>query len=108
MWFKRKTKEEKEQDLQAELIQLRVKYADEINSYCKIGKYIFILKGFNIEDNKIVVQFIDKDTVDGYTNYVELYWFNWKWSSMDFKKARFQFIQFKEELKKIGLKVEKI
>jgi hypothetical protein len=108
MWFKRKTKEEKEKDLQAELIHLRTKYADETNSYCKIGNYIFILRGFKIENNKICVQFVDKDTVEGYTNYLDLSWWSWKYETTDFKKMRYQFIMFKDELKKIGLKLEKL
>jgi hypothetical protein len=107
MWFKSKSKEKKEQELQAELIQLRLKYADEIDSYCKIDDFIFILKGFKIENNKIYVHFVYKDTVKDYINYLELYWFGMKYGT-NFKKARYQFIKFKEDLKKIGLKLEKI
>ena len=115
MWFKRKTKDEKEQELQkkeqelqTELIQLRDKYADVIDSYCKIGNFIFILKGFTIDDDRIVVHFIDKDVVDGYVNYMELYWFGRKYGHVDFTTARYQFMRLKEDLKKLGLKLEKI
>ena len=103
-----KTKEEKEQKLQEQLIQLRTKYADEINSYCKVGNYIFILIGFKIENNKIVVEFIDKDTPEGLKNYIGLSWWEWKYDTADFKKMRYQYIKFKDELKKIGLKLEKL
>lgn len=105
-WFK--TKEEKEKKLQAELIHLRTKYAEQTDSYCKIGNHIFIFKGFKIENNRIVVQFIDNYTIEGYINYLDLWFFDMKYGHSDFKKARFQFIQFKEDLKKIGLKLEKL
>jgi len=105
-WFK--TKKQKEEELQAELNDLIIKYAEEINSYCKIYSYIFILKGFSIANNKICVEYIDKDTVEGCVNYIDLWWFEGKWGSIDFKKARFEFMRFKQDLKKIGLKLEKI
>lgn len=108
MWFKRKTEEEKKQELEEKAKALNTKYADEINSYCKIGNYIFILKGFKIENNKIVVQFIDKDTPKEYTNYIDLDWWDLKYGTIDFKNARYQFIKFKDELNKIGLKLEKL
>jgi hypothetical protein len=106
MWFK--TKEQKEQELQAELIHIRVKYKEEIDSYCKINNWIFILSGFKIEDNKICVQFVDKDTMKDYTNYLRLDWFEWKYGTLDFKKARYQFVKFRDELRKVGLKLELI
>jgi hypothetical protein len=84
MWFKRKSKEQKEQELQAELIHLRVKYAKETDSYCKINNWIFIFKGFKIENNQICVQFVDKDTAEGYINYIELFWFEQKYGHNDF------------------------
>ena len=105
-WFK--TKQEKNQLLQTELVNLITKYAEEINSYCKIDNYIFILKGFKIENNKIVVKFIDKNTPEDYINYAGIYWFELRHGHSDFKKARYQFIHFKDELKKIGLKLEMI
>jgi hypothetical protein len=107
-WFKRKTKEEKVIDLQKEVDKLNEKYKDIINYYCKIGSYIFILKGFKVEKNEIVIQFKDKDTIEGYINYIPLSFFSLKYDTTDFKIARFQFIQFKENLKKIGLKLELI
>ena len=106
--FKSKSKEEKEQDLQAELIALRVKYADEIKSYCKIGSHIFILTGFSIVDNEIVVNYKDKDLAKGYVYNAPLYWFRLKYGTNDFKQARYNFILFKQELEKIRLKLEKI
>ena len=106
MWFKRKTKKEKEEELQQELNKLIEEYSDEINSYCKINDYIFILIGFKIINNKIVILFKDKDTFPGYINSVPIYYFNMKYYNSDFKKARVNFIQFKEDLKKLGLKLE--
>jgi hypothetical protein len=106
MWFK--SKEEKERELQAELIELRVKYAKETDCYCKIDNWIFILKGFKIENKKICIQFVDKDTPEGYVNYIEVSWFELKYDTTDFKQARFQFDKFKDDLKKVGLKLEKL
>lgn len=107
-WFKGKTKEEKTQGLQKEVDILTEKYKDEINSYCKIGNYIFILEGFKHDDKNICVRFIDKDTVEDYTNYLDIYYWSMKYGHSDFKKMRYEFIQFKNDLKKIGLKLEKI
>ena len=106
--FKKKPKEEKEQDLQAELIALKVKYANEINSYCKIGSHIFILTGFSIVDNEIVVNYKDKDIAEGYQYNAPLSWFRLKYGTDDFKQAKYNFMLFKQELEKIGLKLETI
>lgn len=105
MWFK--TKKEKEQKLQAELKALQDKYSEVINSYCKIGNYFFILKGFKIEDNKIYVRFIDEDTTTDCISYISLDGFWIQFGTLDFKVARYQFIKFKDDLRKIGLKLEK-
>ncbi len=104
-WFK--TEKEKEQELQAELIHLRTKYAEEIDCYCKIGDWIFILKGFKILTDKILVLFRDKDTLEGYNDCVTLTSFQLKYDNMNFKKARYEFVKFHQNLKKIGLKLEK-
>jgi hypothetical protein len=119
MWFKSKSKKERElqlkkeekeqelQELQGELIELKGKYAYEINSYCMIDNWIFILLGFTIENNEIKVVLKDKDTVVGYTKLIDIYWFRIN-DRRDFKQARFQFIKFKDDLKKVGLKLEKL
>ncbi len=119
MWFKRKTKEEKQkekedkqiekvQKLQAELIHLKTEYANEINSYCKMGNFIFVLHGFMIHDNKIKVQLITPEYLLGYYEYLDINVFELKYGTIDFKKARHDFLKFKDELSKIGLKLEKI
>jgi hypothetical protein len=117
MWFKSKSKKERElqlkkekeeQELQTELIELKGKYAYEINSYCMIDNWIFILLGFTIENNEIKVVLKDKDTVVGYTKLIDIYWFRLKNDTRDFKQARFQFDKFKDDLKKVGLKLEKL
>ena len=108
MWWKIKSDEEKEEELQAKLVELETKFKDEINNYCKLGDYIFIFKGFKIDNGKICVKFKDGNTVEGYTNYYELSWFDLKFGSVDFKKARYQFVVFEDRLRKVGLKLEKI
>ncbi len=106
MWWK--TKEQKKEELENKLNNLNIKYADEINSYCKIGSYIFIFCGFEIKEDKIIVLFKDKNTARGYLDYLDIGWFEMKWGTTDFKKARCEFIRFKEELAKIGLELQKI
>jgi hypothetical protein len=109
MWFKRKTKEEKFQELQLEVDKLNEKWKNEINTYCKIGNYIFILKGFKLDcENNICIQFVDKDTPEGYVNFNRYSWFILKYEQRDFNIARYQFVKFKDELLKVGLKLEKI
>jgi len=116
MWFKSKEekerelqlkKEKEEQELQTELIELKGKYADEINSYCMIDNWIFILRGFTIENNEIKVVLKDKDTVVGYSKLIDINWFRIN-NRRDFKQARFQLDKFKDDLKKVGLKLEKL
>lgn len=102
-----KSKEQKQKELQEELDKLQEKYSSEINSYCKIGDYIFILLGFKIDKNKICVKFEDKNTMPGYYTFVDMFWWELKWGFVDFKKMRLDFIKFKEDLNKIGLKLEK-
>lgn len=106
MWFKRKTKEEKILNLESRLEELNIRYADQINSYCKINNFIFILIGFDIQDNRIVVKFISSDTVKGCVTIADLAIFEMRYGMSDFRLARVQFLSFKENLAKIGLKLE--
>ena len=106
-WFKRKNKEEKI-DLQKEEDILTEKYKNEINSYCKIANYIFILKGFKHDDKYVCVKFIDKDTPKDYIMYLDIYWFSVKYGHNDFSKMRYEFVVFKRDLEEVGLKLEKI
>lgn len=108
MWFKRKTKEEKQQELQKELDELNLKYQNEINSYCKINKFIFIFLGFMIRNNRICVNFIDKDTMKDCYSYLDIDIFRLKYDNVDFNSARFEFLKFKKNLEQIGLELKKI
>ncbi|QGH72896.1 MAG: hypothetical protein [Podoviridae sp. ctrTa16] len=105
-WFKIKSKEEKQKELQQKLDDILVKYKDEINSYCKIGGFIFILKGFFIQDEKIHVAYKTKESFPGYENYCSLNWWELRYGDADFKKARHRFISFKHDLERVGLKLE--
>lgn len=105
MWWK--TKEQKKIELENEFNGLNIKYTNEINSYCKIGSYIFIFRGFEIKEDKIIVLYKDKNTEKGYVDYVNIGWFKMKCGTTDFKEARCEFIRFKEELAKIGLELQK-
>lgn len=108
MWFKRKTKEEKQQELQKELDELNLKYKNEINSYCKINNFIFIFLGFMIQDNRICVKFIDKNTLEDCSSYISMNGFWIKYDTVDFQSARFEFLKFKRDLEQIGLELKKI
>jgi hypothetical protein len=108
MWFKRKTKQEKEQELQAKLTHLKTKYGDEINSVCMLNNWIFILYGFTIVDNKIIVQYADENTMPGYKVIMDIDLFEMTFGSTDFIKARHNFVEFKHKLNNLGLKLEKI
>jgi hypothetical protein len=108
MWFKRKTKEQKEQELMDELVVVKTKYADVIGSYCKIGSFIFILEGFSIYNNVIIVHYVDVDTTIGYNSRMDLFWFKQKYGHSDFLKAKYDFDTYREKLKNIRLKLEKV
>ena len=60
------------------------------------------------EDNKIFVKYVDKNTPKDYVNSAPLYYFHVAFGHTDFKKARCEFINFKEDLKRVGLKLEKL
>lgn len=105
-WFKRKTQKEKIQELQDEVDKLNIQWKNVINSYCKIGNYIFILKGFKHDEKQVCVRFIDKDTPKDYINYLPLWVFKAKYDIYDFNVARYQFVKFKDELNKIGLELK--
>jgi hypothetical protein len=108
MWFKRKTKKEKQRELQEELDELNSKYQNEINSYCKINNFIFIFLGFMVLDNRICVKFIDKDTPKNCSSYFDMDAFLIKYDTVDFHSARFDFLKFKKNLEQIGLELKKI
>ncbi len=108
MWFKRKTKDEKQQELQEELDELNLKYKNEINSYCKINNFIFIFLGFFIRENRICVKFIDKDTLKNCSSYFDMDVFLIKYDTVDFNSARFEYLRFKQDLEQMGLELKKI
>jgi hypothetical protein len=103
-WFKRKTQEEKLLDKQKEVDKLNNKWVKELNTYCKMDNNIFILLGFEIWKNKVCVRYRDSTCVEGYDGMREEFWFGHR----DFGKARRDFIQFKNDLNKIGLELKKI
>jgi hypothetical protein len=103
-----KCKEKKENDLESKVIELNEKYKDEIDCFCKIGNYIFVFRGFKQEKGKIHVRYVDKETIPGYTSYAPLWLFEMKHEFSCFKEARFEFIKFKNDLNKLGLKLEKL
>jgi hypothetical protein len=106
--FKRKTKAEKLQELQNEVDELNERWKEQCNSYCKIGGYIFLLEGFKHDGKYVCIQFIDKDTPKGYTNYNRLDWWKLKYGQVDFGVARYQFIKFRDDLNKLGLDLKRL
>ena len=105
-WFK--NKEEKVIDLNKELILLIEKNKDSINTYCKIGQSIFMFLGFIIKDKQIVIKYKNENTLDGYNSLLDIDIWNLKYDELNFNKMRINFLKFKENLAKIGLKLEKV
>ena len=101
-----KTQEEKTKELQNELEELQKKFSRQINTYCKIGDFIFIFVGFKIRDNRIQVIFIDKNTLPDHNSMMDLYWFGQKYGHSDFERARIDMLRFKDDLKKINLTLD--
>ncbi len=116
MWFKKKkTEEEIQQEISSEKQKLEKKlvlynetYKDVIGKYIKVYNEIFILKGFEIEDNKIFVIYKDSDCLEGYIKKISISWWYAKWNFSDFSKMHYDFLKYVEKLKKLGLKLEKI
>jgi hypothetical protein len=107
MWFRRKSKEEKQVDLVLELANLEEKYRGVINSYCAIGTNIFIFLGFRIKDDKIKVIYRNEKTPKGMETAVDISWWDLKYGGTDFHKYRADFILFVEGLGRIGLEIRK-
>ena len=105
-WFK--NKEEKVIDLNKELILLIEKNKDSINTYCKIGQDIFMFLGFVIKDRQIFVKFKNENTLDGYNNLLDIDIWDLKYDELNFNRMRINFLKLKENLAKIGLKLEKL
>lgn len=115
MWFKSKEKkqaelqekvEQKKSKLQEKVDALNTKYEDEINSYCMNNNGIFIFKGFIIDDNCIQVVFKNKNCVEGYSKTLALDVWDWHYGQHDFERFRINFLEFKQDLAKINLKLE--
>lgn len=108
MWWKKKTKEQKEQDLQSKLNQLQEKYKDVIKSYCMVGNHIFIFKGFEIKDNDIRILFYDENTPESMISSTPIWAWEMMWGNSDFKMYRMDWLLFKEKLKHFGLEIQKV
>jgi hypothetical protein len=104
-WFK--TKEEKREELELKLSSMRIVHYDAIDTYCKINDYIFILKGFEMKDDEIIIQYIDKDTNEGKVDEITINEWEKRFKKSDFRKNRYEFIKFRDDLNKIGLKIKR-
>jgi hypothetical protein len=106
-WFKRKTQEEKIQELESEVDKLNEKWEDIIDSYCKIKDYIFILKGFKHNGSHVCIGFVDKDTPEDYITYDDIdWWYSKHGGRIDFNSSSYQFTKFKSELNRVGLELK--
>lgn len=107
-----KTKEQRRQEKQAKLQQrvdeLRTKNISAKDSYCKIDSFIFILKGFSVGNKCVIIHFIGPDTLKDHVSSVDIDLFHMRFGHTNFKKARVNFIRFRDELERIGLKLSKI
>lgn len=106
--FKRKTKEEKLQELQDKVDELNKQWEDVINCYCKIGNYIFVFKGFKHDGESVCIRFVDEDTPQECLNYMKYDSWILRYDKTDFNVARYQFIKFKDELSRLGLELKLI
>jgi len=97
-----KTKEEKQLLLTQKLNSLNEKYKSVINHFCMINTYVFIVKGFYIKDDKIMISGIQHDTAKGYSDGFEFRMFNYKWET-DLIKAKQNWIVFRDRLDKLGV-----
>lgn len=102
-----KTDAEKLLELQKKLEDLNAKYKQYEFSFCMYGTYVFVFKGFDIIDNRLVIKISDKNTPEDYFNYDDF----WKWElkyNGDIQIARENFINFKHQLKCLNLEINKI
>lgn len=99
-----KTKEEKLKILEDKLIHLNDKFGDTFNHYHMVNKEVFILKGFKIKNGELFYVFLDKDTPKGYTNSYPINHLYDRFG-IDFRKTYYNWIEFKDNLEKLNLKV---
>jgi len=99
-----KTKEEKQLELEQRLIELQNQFKDAIDKYHMVNKEVFILKGFKIKDNDINYIYLDKDTPKGYVNSLPYDIFKLRYG-INLEKAYYNWIEFKDNLEKLNLKV---
>ena len=102
-----KTKEqkarEKKEKLEKKLEEFRTKYESYFNSYCYDGQKVVIYGEPLILDGKLYLQFVDADTPEGFYNYAELWWFQFKFGEDFVKQDRIRFVKLKEQLQKLGV-----
>lgn len=111
-WFSSKP-EIKEQQ-KGELANIKAKalndeHADILGKMIKLnnGEIIKLLK-FIVENDEVQVAFNTINRVEGYFEYLELDRFSNKYGGTKFTHYRFKFIQYINELKRLGLKLESI
>ena len=115
-----KTKREREQSqidrlqrLEDDCSELQMKFANEINGFCLRANQVFIFHGFKIRENrdgekKIFILYTLSTTPDGYTSEMEYDWWELAYGENSIKDFRKNFIIMKEQMIKLGVKMELI
>jgi len=98
-----KTKEEKRILLEKELEDLNLKYKKYLNSFCMIDTYVFIFKGFEINNNEITICYQDKDTPLNMYNLYPYFWWRQKYNT-NVDVARKNWVYHKDILERLGIK----
>ena len=119
MWpFKTKEKREQTQiddlqKLEEECSALQKKFENEINGFCLNANKVFIFRGFKIRENKdgeknIFILYTLSTTPDGYVSEMEYDWWKLAYGVNSIKDFRKNFIIMKDQLIKLGVKMELI
>jgi hypothetical protein len=100
---KNKSKSDLIKELDNKVLELNSKYKDIIDSYCKIGYFIFILKGFKRDGNDIIINY--KNEFNGCVKSIslEIFEVKYNYNCDDFNILRNNFILFRNDMERLGL-----
>jgi len=98
---------EKEKELNDELNSLNEKYGHYIDKLHLASNDIMIFKGFKIKDGEIHIYLITPDTLDGFQNHTEYFWFQIKYSKNP-EQTRVDYLMFEKKLNQLGYEIKKM
>ena len=105
---KEKRQEDKQISLEKELQEFKDKYEEYFNCYAHTGKEFVIYKEPEIMNGRIIMNYITVETPDNCVSYFPVRGFQLNYCKDFLKQHRHNFINLKDQMKKLGLALTKI